>query len=163
MDFVRLKSDDIKQIEEMSELATSIVREHYDHILGTEQNDYMLEKFQSVNAIYDQLKNGYNYYFVKVDNKNVGFLAFYPRDNSMYISKFYLEYRARNKGYSRQMLNFVMEKAKDSGLNSIELNVNKQNPSIAIYEKLGFKRLRAEKIDIGAGYFMDDYVYKLTF
>lgn len=163
MEFEKLNIENETKVGEMSAFATIIIKDYYDYIVGATQNDYMLEKFQSVNAIYDQLKNGYNYYFVKVDNKNVGFLAFYPRDNSMYISKFYLEYRARNKGYSRQMLNFVTEKAKDSGLNSIELNVNKQNPSIAVYEKLGFKRLRAEKIDIGAGYFMDDYVYKLTF
>ncbi len=38
-------------IAEMSALATEIVREHYDPILGTAQNDYMLEKFQSVSAL----------------------------------------------------------------------------------------------------------------
>jgi len=32
-----------------------------------------------------------------------------------------------------------------------------------IYEKLGFKILRSEKNDIGQGYYMDDYVYRLEF
>jgi RimJ/RimL family protein N-acetyltransferase len=48
-------------------------------------------------------------------------------------------------------------------LNRIELNVNKNNQSKYIYEKLGFKILRAEKIDIGNGFYMDDYVYYLEF
>ena len=43
----------IKKIEEdeisiLSPLATSILREHFDPIIGKEQNDYMLEKYQSI-------------------------------------------------------------------------------------------------------------------
>ena len=37
---------------------------------------------------------------------------------------------------------------------------NDIDKTIAFYEKLGFTRLREEKIDIGGGFFMDDYVYR---
>ena len=43
----------------------------------------------------------------------------------------------------------------------MELNVNKHNDTIRIYEKMGFRLLRSEKNDIGSGYYMDDYVYRL--
>ena len=68
-------------------MATEILREHYDPIVGKQQNDYMLDKFQSVRAIGEQLGNGYRYYFVRCDGRNVGFMAFYPRQKAMYLSK----------------------------------------------------------------------------
>ena len=38
-------------IADLSELASAIVKEHYDPILGNEQNDYMIEKFQSPRSL----------------------------------------------------------------------------------------------------------------
>ena len=61
------------------------------------------------------------------------------------------------------MLDFCLKNAKEDGLNAIELNVNKMNASVAIYERFGFKRIRSECNDIGHGFFMDDYVYRLEF
>ena len=57
------------------------------------------------------------------------------------------------------MLNFVVTKARELGLNSIILNVNRNNSAIYAYEKLGFHKIREEKNSIGNGFIMDDYVY----
>lgn len=46
-------------LEALSRLASQIVKEHYDPILGAAQNDYMIEKFQSVEAIKGQIAQGY--------------------------------------------------------------------------------------------------------
>ena len=161
MTFEALALSDDRQIREMSAMATEIVREHYDPILGKAQNDYMLEKFQSPHAIRSQLEHGYRYFFACEGGRRVGFLAFYPRGESMYLSKLYLYKTERRKGYARQMLDFVIQKARAAGRSSIELNVNRNNSAVHAYEKLGFKLVRAEKNDIGAGYYMDDYVYCL--
>ena len=160
--FERLVLDDRDGILAMSRMATGILREHYDPILGKAQNDYMLEKFQSVDAVGHQLESGYQYYFVRAEERNIGFLAFYPRGEAMYLSKLYLLKDERGKGYSRQMIDFVVDKARAASLGSIELNVNKHNDAILAYESLGFQRVRAEKNDIGGGYFMDDYVYAVN-
>ena len=160
--FERLAQDDMGGILAMSRLATDILREHYDPILGKAQNDYMLEKFQSVDAINHQLESGYQYYFVRAAGQDIGFLAFYPRGEALYLSKLYLLKDERGKGYSRQMIDFVVGKAMEASLGSVELNVNKYNDAILAYERLGFRRVRAEKNDIGSGYFMDDYVYTLN-
>jgi hypothetical protein len=75
----------------MSLLASSIVKEHFDPLIGSAQNDYMIEKFQSVEAIREQIAKGYEYYFVcNEQNKNIGFLAIYDRKTDLYLSKFYL-------------------------------------------------------------------------
>ncbi len=159
MEFYPLHSDDREAIREMSCLATAIVREHFDPIIGTAQNDYMLEKFQSETAISHQLRQGYNYYFVDEHGKHCGFLAFYPRDEEMYLSKFYLEKSQRGQGKAREMLDYVVARAREAGLGCIVLNCNRNNPAILAYEKMGFKKIAEEKNDIGQGFAMDDYVF----
>ena len=158
-----LLPDDNEEIAEMSRMATAILREHYDPIIGKEQNDYMLEMFQSENSIKDQIAHGYRYYFVREDDKDLGFFAFYRKKDCLYLSKLYLYKDQRGKGFSRQIIEMLKTQAKELGLHRIELNVNKNNPSTKIYEKLGFSITREEKNDIGHGYYMDDYVYAIDF
>ena len=162
MKYINIVLSDKDKIKEMSSLASKIVKEHYDPILGSTQNDYMIDKFQSVTAITKQLEQGYQYYIVSDNDENeVGFIGYYPRDNEMYLSKFYLLRNQRGKGISREMLDFIITNTKEAGLASIVLNVNKYNViAIRAYEKIGFVKIRDEKIDIGNGYFMDDYVYQ---
>lgn len=149
------------EISEMSKMATVIVREHFDPLIGKAQNDYMLQKFQTEDAIREQLRSGYQYFFVREDGRNIGFLAFYPKGNALYLSKFYLYKSERGKDYSRRMLEFIVAHARALHLDGIELNVNKQNSACRAYESLGFKLLRAEKNSLGSGFYMDDYVYRL--
>ncbi len=161
MEFVQLLLSDESGIREMSDMATSIVREHYDPLIGKEQNDYMLSLFQTREAIRKQLESGYQYYFVQLDGRSIGFVAFYPKDASLYLSKFYLYRSERGKGYSRRMMDFVIGEARSAGLAGIELNVNRGNSACRAYEHLGFTIVRTEKNDIGHGFYMDDYVYYL--
>ena len=145
----------------MSAMAEVIVREHFDPLIGKEQNDYMITMFQTPEAIRSQLEHGYRYYFVLNEGKRIGFLAFYPKHDVMYLSKFYLYKDERGRGYSRQMVDFVRQNTLAEGLKAIELNVNRFNMAVQVYEKLGFHVVRTEKNDIGNGYYMDDYVFRL--
>ena len=163
MEFEEVTLPDEKAVKELSEMASAIVKEYYDPIIGAMQNDYMIEKFQSVPAIKRQLSKGYRYYMVRMGEDRIGFIAFYPRGSAMYLSKLYLYKRERGKGYARPILDFVIAAAKAEGLTAIELNVNRNNDTVHIYEKLGFEVLREEKNDIGNGFFMDDFVYQLCF
>lgn len=159
--FTELFAGDTAGINRMSGLASSIVKEYYDPIIGAAQNDYMIEKFQSVGSISNQLESGKRYFFVLENGKDAGFMCFFRRNDAIYLSKLYLKKIARGKGYSRIMLGLIAGEAEKLGLSAVELNVNKGNESKYIYEKLGFQRIRAEKNDIGGGFFMDDYVYRL--
>ena len=161
MTFTSLDPNDQTDILRMSALASSIVKEYYDSLLGAAQNDYMIDMFQSPKAIAEQLSHGYRYYFACDNGAEVGFMAFYPRGDAMYLSKLYLQKSSRGNGFAHSMIDFVKNEAKAAGLRAIELNVNKNNISKYIYEHLGFRLIRDEKNDIGHGYFMDDYVYRL--
>ncbi len=161
MNYEKISAGDTEAIKELSDLATGIVKEHFDSIIGSAQNDYMIRRSQSVPAITEQLDHGNRYYFVSdIYGKKVGFLAFYPRENYLYLSKFYLQKDQRGKGIAKDMLQFIIGQAQEDGLSSIVLNVNKNNSAVLAYEKLGFKKIREEKIDIGNGFFMDDFVYE---
>ncbi|BAM47430.1 GNAT family N-acetyltransferase [Amphibacillus xylanus] len=162
MKYIEIKKTDMKAIHELSSLASKIVKEHYDPIIGKAQNDYMIEKFQSVTSILEQLAQNYQYYFVTdYHNRKIGFIAFYPRRDDLYLSKFYLEKEYRGQGIASEMFDFVKSKAQALGFNIIVLNVNKENlVAIRAYERLGLIRITEEKIDIGNGYYMDDYVYQ---
>lgn len=160
MEFIKVLLDKKKSIVELSVLASSIVKEHYDSIIGSEQNDYMIEKFQSVSSIEEQISHGYQYYFVCENGMKIGFLAFYKRKNELYLSKFYLLKTQRGKGISKKMLDFVIANARKMNVCSITLNVNRNNDAVYVYENLGFYRIREEKNDIGNDFIMDDYVYE---
>ena len=65
----------------------------------------------------------------------------------------------QHKGAGRLLLNFIIEEAKKSGAGFIELNVNRHNQSaLNFYFKNDFITIKEEDIDIGSGYFMNDYV-----
>lgn len=161
MYYEKILATDTNAIKELSHLAIEIVKEHFDPIIGTEQNDYMIRKFQSVSAIKMQLEHGSHYYFV-IDNagNKVGFLAYYPTRNELYLSKFYLQKEQRGKGIAREILQFVIQRAIEEGFTSIVLNVNKNNSAVLSYERLGFKKIGEERKAIGNGFFMDDFIYE---
>lgn len=163
LQFEQVTAENGPQITALSALATAIVREHFDPIIGKAQNDYMLQKFQTAEAIGRQLAQGYQYYVVHNQQCHaVGFLAFYPRQQDLYLSKFYLQKDARGQGYARTMLQFVLEQAALVGKDKIVLNVNRNNPVVQVYEHLGFVKTGEEKNDIGNGFFMDDFVFTYT-
>ena len=172
MEFIKLEAGDKRGIQRMAALAGDIWREHYTPIIGAEQVEYMVARFQDEAAVAEQLEHGYQYYFAYVDGARdasgerepAGYLSFYARENDVYLSKLYLCKGARGHGYSHEMIDLVRDFALERSLHAIELNVNRHNHgSIAAYEALGFRRAREERIDIGGGFFMDDYVYRIEF
>ena len=159
---IPVHAEDGAVIEALSAFATEIVREHFDPIIGAAQNDYMLARSQSASGIREQIEGGARYYIAAdQDGKWLGFTAFYPRRNEMYLSKFYVHKSQRGKGVARCMLELMIHAAKEEGLEKISLNVNRHNDlAIGAYEKMGFVFARAEQIDIGQGFVMDDFVYE---
>lgn len=102
MTFKKIILGDTEEIKILSQEASSIVKEYYDPLLGSEQNDYMINQFQSVSSLTEQLQKGYQYYFVCENDKNIGFLAFVPKENELYLSKFYLEKVQEEKAMPEQ-------------------------------------------------------------
>jgi len=70
--------DSIRRVEI---LAATIWREHYPPIIGTPQVDYMLDKFQSFEAIREQIQQGRKYSLIVKDGVDAGYCAIDVRDD----------------------------------------------------------------------------------
>lgn len=149
-----------QQIKTAARLARDIWTEHYFPIIGKEQTDYMVEKFQSAEAIDCQIRfEEYLYFLIKPEEQPVGYLALQPREDDLLLSKIYLKQNQRGLGIGRRSIGFVDDLARELGKPAITLTVNRYNSnSIAVYSCWGFRITNTAKIDISGGFLMDDYV-----
>jgi diamine N-acetyltransferase len=147
-----------KQVEIVEALAREIWTEHYIPIIGKEQVEYMLKRFQSRQAIAEQIKTGVLYFLIREHDEFIGYLAVQPTGNELFLSKIYVKCSRRGEGHGRKAVQFTETLAKERRLSKITLTVNKNNVhSIRAYEKLGFKTAGPVIQDIGDGFVMDDY------
>ncbi|GAB1858014.1 GNAT family N-acetyltransferase [Flavobacteriaceae bacterium MHTCC 0001] len=139
-------------------LAKTIWQEHYIPIIGESQVSYMLNKFQSQQAIAQQVVNGYEYFIVMFNTENIGYVAVKKEQSHLFLSKLYLLRHYRGKGFGKNTLQFVEQKARQLNCKSVLLTVNKNNTdSITAYEASGFQNLGEIITEIGNGFVMDDY------
>jgi ribosomal protein S18 acetylase RimI-like enzyme len=100
------------------------------------------------------------------DAEPVGFASYglkSPEDPGVYrLHKLYVVPGLHGKGVGKKLLQFIADDILLKGAEKLELNVNKQNRAIQFYEKMGFNIIREEKIDIGQGFIMDDYVMETS-
>ncbi|CVI72497.1 Acetyltransferase (GNAT) family protein [Clostridiales bacterium CHKCI001] len=161
MIFQKIQSE--ADIELLAATANEIWHEYFPCILTKEQIDYMVAKFQSKQPMTEQIADGYLYYLVKLNDTIIGYIGLHPEEKKLFLSKLYLKNEARNHGYASQMLEFIEQVARDLGLSSIYLTVNKYNEhSIAVYKKKGFLTIKDQVADIGNGFVMDDYIMEKT-
>ena len=140
-------------------MAHQVWNEYYVPIIGQAQVDYMVTKFQSPEAMQSQIDSGYEYFQMQQAGENVGYAAIRhdAADGRMFISKLYVLAERRKSGAGRQCLAHFERMARERGATRLWLTVNKGNPSVQAYERLGFKIVDAMVMDIGGGYVMDDY------
>ncbi len=139
-------------------LAHAIWHEHYTPIIGRPQVVYMLETFQSADAMMRQLAEGYRYYLLLEGSEALGYMAVQPRSGVLFLSKLYVKASHRGRGHAKAAVGFLSILAAETGAKKIELTVNKNNTlALKAYAKLGFV-LSGEVVQaIGDGFVMDDY------
>lgn len=170
-DWVKIETDE--QIKELCELANEIWNEYSICFISKEQIDYMLEKFQSFEAVKKQINGTFyceithkpvkmEYYFLEEDGENIGYFGIQEKPDCLFLSKIYIKKAFRSKGYARKAFNqAIVERAKELEKPKIQLTVNKYNiPAICVYEQIGFDRIKSVETNIGNGYIMDDYIYE---
>lgn len=146
------------QIETVESLAKEIWSEHYTAIIGRNQVEYMLDRFQSKKAISDQIREGVLYFLMDAGSQSIGYLAVEPKGCELFLGKIYVRSSSRMRGFGKEALLFIEGLARKRGLEKISLTVNRNNSgSIKAYERLGFKNCGPVVQDIGGGFVMDDY------
>ena len=150
---------DSAEIEIVARLAHEIWNEHYVPIIGLAQVQYMVPKFQSAAAVSAQIAGKLEYFLIRREGAPAGYFAFerQPDKRSLFLSKLYVRKDMRGHGLARHALSYVDSVCRDASLTTIWLTVNKRNPAVGTYERLGFRNVAAVVADIGGGFVMDDY------
>lgn len=156
-----VSEEDLWQVRD---LAFQIFPLTYQDIVEPGQIDYMMDLIYSPEALVAQWDSGQNFLIVYSEEMAVGF-ASYTRLNEegdFKLNKIYLDNRLQGKGLGKWLLSDVISRVKSVGGRALLLNVNRHNKARIFYEKMGFSLLKEDLIDIGGGYFMDDYVMELS-
>lgn len=156
----------LPELRRIAELADEIWHECFVGIISNGQIDYMVEKFQSLGAMTEQIENqGYTYFAVRDNSELCGYIGVKPEeDDRFFLSKLYLHKNSRGRGIASLMLAKVFDEARKTGKKRVYLTVNKHNDhAIAVYKKTGFVIVDTAVTDIGNNYVMDDFImeYKL--
>lgn len=143
----------------LSAVADDIWHQHFTPIIGEAQVDYMLEKFLSPEALVEQINSGYEYFLFSYEYTFAGFAGIHEEDGNLFLSKLYVHKDFRGKGIASYMFQKLIEICKMRGLKKVWLTCNRHNTNtLAIYEHLGFKKVREQVADIGNGFIMDDFI-----
>lgn len=137
----------------------------YGSILSGEQISYMLSLFYSESSLLRQMQDqGHRFYMLYKDNNPVGFASCSPKaggEEGLYrLHKLYVLPLEQGLGIGQKLLEHVINSIRSESGTALELNVNRYNKARMFYEKMGFHVTHEEDIDIGNGYWMNDYVMR---
>ncbi len=151
-----------EDIPEIQALARRIWEEAYSDILSKEQIGYMLEKMYSCEVLNKELSDGVVWDMILDNGNPCGYLSYsFGEDNSVKLSKIYIEKLSRGKAITGDSVRRVVQYAVENGRDYVFLTVNKNNKrAIRAYEKNGFAIVASAVTDIGKGFVMDDYIMK---
>lgn len=160
--FIPVESDEDRA--QLAALANEIWHEYWPALIGASQTDYMVEQFQSLDAIErDMREHAYEYWFVRAgdDRRIVGYTGgrVEPETSRYFISKVYLLAEERGHGFASKTIDFYEKLCRTRGLHAMYLTVNKHNDlGVRAYRGKGFETIDAVETDIGEGYVMDDFI-----
>lgn len=146
----------------LESLARQIWPQTYAAIISAAQIEFMLDWMYSKNTLEKQLQSGHEFYFLAKEGTDVGFIALEWTTNlnlpSIKINKLYVLPSYQGTGAGRLLLEKAQERARQTQVTKLFLQVNKANKAVAFYEKLGFFVQEEAIFDIGNGFVMDDYI-----
>lgn len=181
LQFEHVETDE--QITALAKVADEIWHEYWPAIIGAEQTDYMVERFQSAEAIERDIRHhDYRYWMLKDEAGQIaGFTggatekmsgdadhdaAIHHSDvvderwpRRFFISKIYLYSRERGKHYASRVIEFYEQLCRNEDLPAMYLTVNRHNElGVRAYLGRGFETVDQVATDIGRGFVMDDYI-----
>jgi ribosomal protein S18 acetylase RimI-like enzyme len=163
---ITLRKAKEEDIEIIRDIAAATWPSTYLDIIGQAQIDYMLDKMYNKGELLKQFMEGHIFLIAEDGENQYGFAGYsiVEHEERIYkLHKLYVLPSAHGKGVGKILINEVFNQVKDAGGTALQLNVNKHNNAKDFYLKGGFTIKESVKLDIGGGYFMDDYVMEYKF
>lgn len=155
----KLTHKGLSRVEKLAQLTWPST---FKNILSQEQIEYMLAWMYNLETLEKQLNAGHQFYILKENNIDLGFIGIelnYQNTRKLRIHKIYVLPTAQGKGVGKRLIDHILEHvATINNQTHLHLNVNKYNAAVNFYKHIGFKTTKEEDIDIGNGFFMNDFV-----
>lgn len=154
------------ELEIVKDLAYRIWPLTYGNIISQEQMNYMLGWMYSLETLEANFKNNHTYFCISSNGVEVGFLDVetnHPKNENMKIHKIYVLHEEHGKGLGYNLMLKARDFAKQNNMNTMSLQVNRNNPAIEFYNRFGFEIIDEQDFEIGNGFYMNDFVmsYKI--
>jgi diamine N-acetyltransferase len=151
------------EVDVVVQLAHAIWPVTYKNILSEAQLAYMLRLLYHPSSLTEQMTEKHHQFLIAAfKNTPVAFASYSPLPEAgVYkLHKLYVHQQQQGKGIGKMMIDYITKNVEAAHGHALELNVNRNNKARWFYEKLGFTIIREEDIDIGNGYFMNDFVMR---
>lgn len=153
----RANDGDLAVIHDMAQV---VFRETYRNILSPQQMEYMMDWMYSMPNLEKQVREGHVYYIAWNDGTPEGYVSVQKEHDGLYhLQKIYVMPQAQKTGLGRKLMDRALDHVREESAHAaVELNVNRGNPAVGFYRRLGFKVLRQGDFPIGNGFYMNDYI-----
>lgn len=144
----------------IKDLAYRIWPVTYGAILSEKQLAYMLDLFYSQKVLEQNVLDHHDFIIAQENDIFIGFADYeinYKDEAVTRIHKIYLLPETQGKGFGKQLIQYIENKALKSKNVKLSLNVNRFNKAKHFYERLGFKIAFEEDVVLDFGYLMEDF------
>ena len=161
MNTLSIKVASIEDIPAIVKIAYDTWFVTYQDVISQAQIEYMFGEMYTPESIYKQM-DFYKHAFLILYQAEIpiGFASYGKLEepiNTYKLHKLYLLPIEQNKGFGRMLLNEVEKQVADLGADYLHLNVNRKNPALSFYEKLGYEII--ETVDIPfAEFWLNDFI-----
>ncbi len=149
--------------EKVRELAKEIWPPTFSSILTQAQIEYMLDMMYAPEVFLEEQTRGIIWELIlNTDGQAIGYVSWSCNANGVgKLNKIYLRLQYHGLGLGTKILQYVKDRCRQLGCQTLQLNVNKQNQkAIRSYRKNGFQIIESTTNDIGNGFVMDDFIMR---
>jgi len=156
-----------KDRETLRGLAEAVWPHAFAGILDAEQIRYMIAWMYSDAAVEADEAAGARWEFALDETgAPVGFLEYDGEpaaDGGLELHKVYLSRELWGAGHGQEALHRVLAHARERNAKHVWLRVNRHNVRAQkAYERAGFSKVAEDVKDIGHGFVMDDFIYRMA-
>lgn len=163
---IKIVNATVNNVPAICQIAEQTWWSTYSEIISQEQIRYMLDTIYDEGSLKKVMEDGSQEFLLIGDDSGYqGFASFGPRkeDPGIYkLHKLYVLPGNQGKGYGIALVEEVKKRLTDLNIKILDLNVNRSNKARVFYEKIGFRIIRKEDLQIGP-YWMNDYIMRIEF